>query len=55
MVERAGRDVDEHLARTGMRVGDVLEPENVDATELVEHDRLHGHLQGASGRGAVYV
>ena len=41
MVERRRGDVDQHLARAGPRIGDVLELEAVQPAELVEHDCLH--------------
>ncbi len=41
-VERGRDDVDEHLLRSGDRVGDVLDAEDVDVTMITEHDRTHG-------------
>ena len=54
VVERAGRDVDQHLARAGPRVGNVFEPKHVDSAELVEHDRLHA-ATSRIGKRPVYV
>ena len=41
VVERRRGDIDQHLARAGLRIGDILELEAVQPAELVEHDCLH--------------
>jgi hypothetical protein len=42
VVAHAARaDAQQDLARTGPRIGDRLEPEVIDAAELMEHDGLH--------------
>ena len=41
VVERGRADVDQHLARAGLRIGYILELEAVQPAELVEHDCLH--------------
>ena len=42
VVERRGGKANEYLALAGIRVGDVLVPEDVGAALLVDPDRLHG-------------
>ena len=41
VVERAGGDVDQHLAAAWLGVGKVLHPQDAGTAELVEHNRFH--------------
>ena len=43
MVERRGRQPDQHLALRRLRIGHVLVPQHVRAAVLVDPNRLHGH------------
>src|SRR5262245_41702108 len=43
-VHRHGMDADQHLARTRLRIRDLLHPHHVGRTELTNDDRLQGNL-----------
>ena len=50
------RDPDEHLARPGPRVVDLLDPQHVETTELVEPHCLHAlDLLALADVPCVYV
>src|SRR5439155_446459 len=55
VVQRARGDVDADLAWTRFRIGDVLQLQDVEATELVEHHRFHASTSERRTTGRVYV